>query len=44
MRFVIDNFNEKNTYRLDFTVENEEAKNPLQGQFANCSPYFKEPE
>ena len=43
MRFVIDNFNEKNTYRLDFTVENKEAKESSAKVNFNCSPYL-EPE
>ncbi|WP_431244200.1 chitobiase/beta-hexosaminidase C-terminal domain-containing protein [Flavobacterium sp. P21] len=27
LRFLIENYNEKNTYRLDFSVENREEKN-----------------
>jgi hexosaminidase len=43
LRFVIDNYNEKNTYRLDFTVENKEATASSAKVNFNCSPYM-EPE
>lgn len=43
LRFVIENYNEKNTYRLDFTVENKEAKESAAKVNFNCSPYL-EPE
>jgi len=43
LRFVIENYNEKNTYRLDFTVENKEAKESSAKVNFNCSPYL-EPE
>ena len=43
LRFVIENYNEKNTYRLDFTVENKEAKESAAKVNFNCSPY-QEPE
>jgi hexosaminidase len=43
MRFLIDNYNEKNTYRLDFTVENKEAKESSAKVNFNCSLYL-EPE
>ena len=43
LRFVIENYNEKNSYRLDFTVENKEAKESSANVNFNCSPYL-EPE
>jgi hexosaminidase len=43
LRFVIEKYNEKNTYRLDFTVENKEAKESSANVNFNCSPYL-EPE
>ncbi|TDO96567.1 beta-N-acetylhexosaminidase [Flavobacterium sp. 245] len=43
LRFVIENYNEKNTYRLDFTVENKEATASAAKVNFNCSPYL-EPE
>ena len=43
LRFVIENYNYKNTYRLDFIVENKEAKESSAKVNFNCSPY-KEPE
>jgi hexosaminidase len=43
MRFVMENYNEKNTYRLDFTVENKEAKESAAKVNFTCSPYL-EPE
>ena len=43
LRFVIENYNEKNTYRLDFTVENKEATASSAKVNFNCSPYL-EPE
>ncbi|TDE47963.1 beta-N-acetylhexosaminidase [Flavobacterium sp. GT3P67] len=43
LRFVIENYNEKNNYRLDFTVENKEAKESAAKVNFNCSPY-QEPE
>ena len=43
LRFVIENYNEKNTYRLDFIVENKEEKNSSAKVNFNCSPYT-EPE
>ncbi len=43
LRFVIDNYNDKNTYRLEFTVENKEAKESAAKVNFNCSPYI-EPE
>jgi hexosaminidase len=43
LRFVIENYNEKNTYRLDFIVENKEAKTSSAHVNFNCSPY-QEPE
>lgn len=43
LRFVIENYNEKNKYRLDFTVDNKEAKASSAKVNFNCSPYL-EPE
>ncbi|KIC00597.1 beta-N-acetylhexosaminidase [Flavobacterium sp. JRM] len=43
LRFVIDNYNDKNTYRLDFTVDNKEATASSAMVKINCSPYL-EPE
>ena len=43
LRFVIENYNEKNSYRLDFTVENKEAKQSAAKVNFDCSPY-QEPE
>ncbi|MCC9073162.1 family 20 glycosylhydrolase [Flavobacterium sp. F-65] len=43
LRFLIDNYNDKNTYRLDFTVENKEEKESAAKVNFNCSPYI-EPE
>jgi hexosaminidase len=43
LRFVIENYNDKNNYRLDFTVENKEAKESAAKVNFNCSPYM-EPE
>jgi hexosaminidase len=43
LRFVIENYNEKNTYRLDFSVVNKEAKESSAKVQFNCSPYL-EPE
>ncbi|MDR7371705.1 family 20 glycosylhydrolase [Flavobacterium aquidurense] len=43
LRFVIENYNEKNTYRLDFKVENKEATASSAKVNFNCSPY-QEPE
>ena len=43
LRFVIENYNEKNNYRLDFIVENIEAKQSAASVNFNCSPY-QEPE
>ncbi|SHL03653.1 beta-N-acetylhexosaminidase [Flavobacterium chilense] len=41
LRFVIENYNEKNTYRLDFTVENKEATASSAKVNFNCSPYLE---
>ncbi len=38
LKFVIENYNEKKTYRLDFTVENKEAKESAATVRFNCSP------
>lgn len=43
LRFLIENYSEKNTYRLDFSVENKEAKESAGKANFNCSPYL-EPE
>jgi hexosaminidase len=43
LRFAIENYNDKNKYRLDFTVENKEAKESGAKVNFNCSPYM-EPE
>lgn len=43
LRFVIEKYNEKNTYRLEFVVENKEAKESSAKANFNCSPYL-EPE
>ncbi len=43
LRFVIGNYNEKNTYRLNFTVDNKEAIASSAKVNFNCSPY-QEPE
>ncbi|KIC00477.1 beta-N-acetylhexosaminidase [Flavobacterium sp. KMS] len=43
LRFVIDNYNDKNTYRLDFIVDNKEATASSAKVNFNCSPYL-EPE
>lgn len=43
LRFAIENYNDKNKYRLDFTVENKEAKESDAKVNFNCSPYM-EPE
>ena len=43
LRFVIENYNEKNTYRLDFVVDNKEATASSAKVNFNCSPYL-EPE
>lgn len=43
MRFLIDNYNEKNSYRLGITIENKEAKESSAKAYFNCSPYL-EPE
>ena len=43
LRFVIENYNEKNTYRLDFVVDNKEARESSAKVNFNCSPYL-EPE
>jgi hexosaminidase len=43
LRFLIDNYNEKNTYGLDFSVENKEAKQSSATVSFNFSPY-QEPE
>jgi hexosaminidase len=43
LRFVIENYNEKNKYRLDFTVDNKETKASSAKVNFNCSPYL-EPE
>ena len=43
LRFVIDNYNEKNNYRIDFTIENKEAKESAAKVNLDCSPY-QEPE
>jgi hexosaminidase len=43
LRFVIENYNEKNSYRLDFTVDNKEATASSAKVNFNCSPYL-EPE
>lgn len=43
LRFVIENYNDKNNYRLDFTVENKEATASSAKVNFNCSPYL-EPE
>ncbi|KAF2510138.1 family 20 glycosylhydrolase [Flavobacterium zhairuonense] len=43
LRFLIENYNEKNTYRLDFTVENREEKKSAANVKFTCSPY-QEPE
>lgn len=43
LRFLIENYNAKNTYRLDFTVENKEEKKSAANVKFNCSPY-QEPE
>ena len=40
---MIDNYHPKNTYRLDFTVENKEEKKSAANVKFNCSPY-QEPE
>lgn len=40
---MIENYNEKNTYRLDFVVDNKEAKASSAKVNFNCSPYL-EPE
>lgn len=39
LRFVIENYNDKNRYRLDFIVENKEAKESSATVNFNCSPY-----
>lgn len=41
LRFVIDNYNDKNSYRLDFTIENKEAKESAAKVNFNCSPYLE---
>lgn len=43
LRFSIENYNDKNKYRLDFTVENKEVKESAAKVNFNCSPYM-EPE
>lgn len=43
LRFVIGNYNAKNNYRLDFVLENKEAKTSAANVNFNCSPY-QEPE
>jgi len=43
LRFVIENYSPKNTYRLDFVMENKEAKESAANVNFNCSPY-QEPE
>lgn len=43
LRFLIENYNEKNTYRLDFIVDNNEAKGSSAKVNFNCSSY-QEPE
>ncbi|WP_413997955.1 beta-N-acetylhexosaminidase [Flavobacterium sp. W1B] len=43
LRFVVENYNDKNTYRLDFTVENKEANESAASVNFNCTPYL-EPE
>lgn len=43
LRFVIHNYNEKNTYRLDFVVDNKQATASSAKVNFNCSPYL-EPE
>lgn len=40
-RFLIDNYNEQNTYRLDFTVENKEEKESSAKVNFSCSPYLE---
>ena len=42
-RFVVDNYKEKNSYRLDFIFENKEAKESSAKVNFDCSPY-QEPE
>lgn len=43
LRFLIENYNEKNNYRLNFIVDNKEAKESSARVNFNCSPY-QEPE
>ena len=43
LRFVVDNYKEKNSYRLDFIFENKEAKESSAKVNFDCSPY-QEPE
>ena len=43
LRFLIENYNEKNNYRLNFIVDNKEAKESSARVNLNCSPY-QEPE
>ncbi|CAM4119704.1 beta-N-acetylhexosaminidase [Flavobacterium weaverense] len=43
LRFVVDNYKEKNKYRLDFIFENKEAKESSAKVNFDCSPY-QEPE
>ena len=43
LRFLLENYNDNNSYRLDFTVENKEAKTSAAKVSFNCSPYL-EPE
>lgn len=43
LRFLIENYNEKNNYRLNFTVDNKEGKESSAKVNLNCSSY-KEPE
>jgi hexosaminidase len=39
LRFLIENYNETNNYRLDFIVDNKEAKESSATVNFNCSPY-----
>ncbi|MFV8327235.1 beta-N-acetylhexosaminidase [Flavobacterium sp. ZS1P14] len=41
MRFLIDSYNEKNSYRLDFSIENKEAKESSAKVNFNCSGYLE---
>ncbi|MEM8521343.1 family 20 glycosylhydrolase [Flavobacterium sp. PL12] len=43
LRFVVDNYKDKNSYRLDFIFENKEAKESSAKVNFDCSPY-QEPE